>query len=209
MSYQPILLGLLLLFLTACKENKPTTVEEDTFPDFTPEQIDEMIAKDPRAQMELAKANRKQGGNQAKLIDQLEKIIKQEPDNLDNYYHLAKIYHQNYIADSSLSAAQKAIDNYSVVIQQDTNYEQGKAYYNRMLCYLAIDQPQKALADINKFVVTNQGKTPVNYWAMIAEIQLRLGLDKKACESYQNALELLQKDSLPIENMEQWNTRCS
>lgn len=209
MSYQSILLGLLIVFLTACKENKPTVAEEDSFPDFTPEQIDEMIAKNPKAQMELAKARREEGTTQTNMIEQLEKLIAQDPNNLDNYYHLGKMYHQNYIADSTTSAAKKAIENYSVVIQQAAGYEQGKVYYNRMLCYMAINEPQKALADINKFIVTNQGETPVNYWAMMAEIQLQLGEEQQACESYQNALELFQKDSLPIENIAAWKARCS
>jgi tetratricopeptide (TPR) repeat protein len=199
-------LVLLILFLTACN-SKPPATEADDFPEFTSEQLEKMMARDPKVQMQLAQGKQQQMST-GDLAEQLEKMIAQDPDNMDNYYHLGKLYHQQYITDSIPSAAQKAIDNYTVVINKEETYENGKGYYNRMLCLLALDANEQALADINKFIVINKGVTPVNYWEMLAEIQFRLGQKVKACQSFGYALEMFEKDSLPIGNQATWEERC-
>ena len=79
-------LVLLILFLTACN-SKPPATEADDFPEFTSEQLEEMMARDPKVQMQLAQGKQQQMST-GELAEQLEKMIAQDPDNMDNYYHL-------------------------------------------------------------------------------------------------------------------------
>lgn len=197
---------LLMLFLTACSSNnnKEANLGEDGFPEFTNEQLQEMIKNNPQAQAQV----QQQQSNKV-LIQKMEELLAQNPNDLNNYYHLAKLYYQNFLKDSLTTDCQKAIDLFTKVIQKDSEFEKGHAYYNRMLCYYNTNQLDAALNDIDLFVKTNKGRTPVNYLAMRAEILFKKGNKEQACIDFKSALLVAQKDSLPVENEDIWKERCS
>ncbi len=202
-------LACLLLFLTACQTGKPDTAKtDDGFPDFSEEELQEMISKSPQAQMELNKAQQQSGQSSMDMIQKIEGLIEKEPDNVGHHYMVGKLYHQEYMQDSVVDNANKGIEHYTAVLQLDPQHEEGKAYYNRMLLYLATNQLDEAMSDVNAFVKTNNKKTPVNYWTMMAEIDYRRGNQKQACLYFDKALQLFQTDSLPVENEAKWKERC-
>lgn len=195
---------LLMLFLTACT-SKETTVGEDGFPEFSEEQLQEMIKNNP--QLNGQTSIPQQNGNE-ELIRKMETLLEQNPDDLNNNYHLAKLYYQKYLKDSLVNDCQKAISLFSNVIKLDAEYEKGHAYYNRMLCYYNNNQLDAALKDIDAFVLVNKGRTPVNYLSMRAEIFFKKGNKEQACIDFKSALVVAQKDSLPVENEAIWKERC-
>ncbi len=194
---------LLMLFLTACGSDN-NKMGDDEFPEFSQEELQEMMEKSPQYH---AQKNKKL--NKDELIKKMEELLAEDPDDLDNNYHLAKLHYQKFIKDSLVQACQKAIPYFSKVIALNPEYEKGHAYYNRMLCYLHNKQFDEALADINSFVSVNKGRTPVNYLAMRAEIFYQKGNEKEACKDYKAALVVAQKDSLPVGNEAVWETRCA
>jgi len=197
----------IMLILTACQGNQQTETEEE-FPDFSDEEMQEMIANNPQAQMQLQQQQQQANNNLDNIIGRIEGELAKDPQNPKHDYHLAKLYYQKYLLDSLPTFNQKAIEHYTSVIQNEDTYEKGHAYYNRMLCYVQTQAWEKALADINQFVKVNQGRTPVNYQAMRAEIHYQRGAKEKACADYKAALVVAQQDSLPIGNEEAWKDRC-
>lgn len=192
----------LMLFLTACTSNTKPIGEED-FPEFTEEQLEEMIKNSPQI-----KGQKFQRKNVDELIKKMEKLLAENPNDLSINYNLAKLHYQKYSKDSLPETCAKAIPYFTKVIQLDATYEKGHPYYNRMLCYLYSNQLDAALADMNRFIDVNKGRTPVNYQAMHAEILFQQGKTAAACEMYVTALEIATKDSLPVENEQIWKTRC-
>lgn len=191
----------LMLFLTACHSNDKEDSGDD-FPEFSEEQLQEMLKNHPKNQANQVKSTEA-------IIEQMETLLLQDPNNLTTHYNVAKLYHQQFAKDSLEKNCLKAIEHYSHVINQDASYEKGHAYYNRMLCYLHTKQLEAALEDIDHFVEVNQKRTPVNYKIMRAEILYQQGKKQAACEDYLAALNIAQKDSLPIENEQEWLERCS
>lgn len=196
-------LGLLMLFLTGCQSNEPK-IGEDGFPEFSEEELRKMMKNNPQYQSQLA-----QSQGDAQLIQKMEELLTQSPNDLANNYNLAKLYHQKISKDSSAVFCQKAIALYSTVIKINPEYEKGHAFYNRMLCYFQNKEFDAALKDIDAFAKTNKGQTRVNYLSKRAEILFEKGEKDKACEDFRAAWKVFQKDSLPVENEEVWKERCS
>lgn len=202
------LLGLLLviLFLTAC-QGSVEEEKEDDFPEFSNEQLEAMIKASPQAQMELNKHTAPKSDN-TDFIQKMEEQLLKEPENIEIPYQLAKLYHQKLMVDTSVVNGEKAILYYTKVIASNKEYQEGKPYYNRMLCYSLLNKWDKALDDINQFEQINKGRTAVNYLVMRAEIYYQKGEKDKACQDYLAAVAVMQKDSLPIENESIWEERC-
>ncbi|BDS14525.1 tetratricopeptide repeat protein [Aureispira anguillae] len=195
-------LVVLMLFLTACTSNN-NKIGEDGFPEFSEEELQEMMKNNPKVQGQLG-----QQRNTEELIRKMQELLEQQPNDLVANYNLAKLFYQKFSKDSLQEDCQKAIPYFSRVIELDENYEKGHAYYNRMLCYLFTNQLDAAMDDINRFVAVNQGRTPVNYQSMRAEILFLQGKKEAACKYHQMALEVAQKDSLPVDNEQKWAGRC-
>lgn len=205
------LLFSLILFLTACTSGEKPQ-EEEEFPEFTSEQLQEMIKNSPQAQAEMRKAQQaeqgKQEPNNQEMIEQLEQLVQENPNDPGQWYYLAKLYYKDYNRTQGTGKLDKAIKAYSEVIKQAPTHEKGHAYYNRMLCYWKEGKLEVALADLEQFVQVNKDQTPVNHAAMKAQLLYEQENLEAACAAYQTALERWEKDSLPIENQEQWKERC-
>ncbi len=205
MSLKTSFLACLIISLTACQpydsqlENK-----EDDFPEFSQEELQQMIQNSPQAQMQMAQHQ----NSSDDLINKIEELLQQEPNNIEHNYNLAKLYYQKFMQDKSEQNCTKAIQGYSKAIQLQPDYELGKPYYNRMLCYTQIGNWEAALEDINQFEAINKGQTKVNYWAMRADILYHLDKKEAACVEYQKAHKVWETDSLPYENKETWIERC-
>ncbi|WP_156039749.1 tetratricopeptide repeat protein [Aureispira sp. CCB-QB1] len=197
---------LLMLFLTACTSNNKDEpkIGADGFPEFTEEQLQEMIKNHPKSQQPMPA---QESSNQ--IIEKMESFLAKDPDDIATNYNLAKLHYQKYMEDSLVEAIQKALPYYNKVIALQADYEEGRPYYNRMLCYLNTGEYDAALNDLDRFVAINQNRTPVNHESMRAEILFQKGLEVEACAVYQKALVRYQQDSLPIHNEKFWNKRCS
>lgn len=193
----------LMLFLTACTSIN-NGGEEDGFPEFSEEQLQEMIKNHPPAA-----AGGMQEVSTTQLIQKVEAMLAKNPKDVDNSYTLAKLYYQKYSKDSLATDCQKSIALFSNVIALEANYEKGHAYYNRMLCYYYSQDYEKAWADMEQFIAVNKDRTKVNYPFMQASILFEQGDKTKACAYYQEALTMAAKDSLPIENEQIWKERCA
>lgn len=197
---------LVMLFLTACSSNNKSTpkIGEDGFPEFSEEQLQEMMKNHPQAQKQLSPQ-----ASTNQMIQKMEAFLEKSPNDISTNYNLAKLHYQKYMQDSLASTCKKAIPYYSKVIDLQADYEEGRPFYNRMLCYLNTNQYDAALSDLDRFIAINQGRTPVNYESMRAEILFKKGNKSAACTAYQTALLRYQKDSLPIHNQELWGERCN
>jgi len=200
---------LLMLFLTACTSNNKEEQEigEDGFPEFSDEQLREMIKNNPKAQGQFPPQVPAQESTD-KMIQTMETFLEKNPNDISTNYSLAKLYYQNYIQDSVPATCQKAISFYNKIIELQADYEEGRPYYNRMLCYLSLKKYDTALTDLDHFLAINQGRTPVNHESMRAEILFKKGDKVAACITYQTALARYEKDSLPIHNERLWEDRC-
>lgn len=196
-------LGFLILFLTAYTACNNGATKDD-FPAFTTEQLNEMMKHAPQGQGAAVKQMTSE-----QMIAQLTAIVAQNPEDLDNQYTLAKLHYDQFLGDSSQQHCEQAIQYFSSIIDKDKSYAKGHAYYNRMLCYFNTGQLDKALADIDQFVVENAGRTKVNYHSMRAEILYQKGEKEQACKDFSQALVIAKRDSLPAENESVWAERCS
>ena len=196
---------LLMLFLTACTSNSKDEqkIGEDGFPEFTQEQLQDMIKSNPKAQSQLPV---QESANQQ--IQKLEAFLEKNPTDISTKYNLAKFYYQKYIADNLPATCQKSLSFYNNIIELQADYEEGRPYYNRMLCHLHLSDYDAALSDLDRFIAINQGRTPVNHESMRAEILFKKGEKAAACDIYQTALARYAKDSLPIHNDLLWAERC-
>ena len=199
-------LFLLMLFLTACSPNNKNEpkIGEDGFPEFSQEQLQDMIKNNPQAQQQML--NKKAD---EEIMKKMETTVENNPTDISANYGLAKFYHQKYMKNKSAELCEKAIASYTKVINLQADYQEGRSYYNRMLCYMSLDEYDAALSDLNQFITINQDRTPVNYESMQAEILFQQGNEAAACTAYQTALARYQKDSLPIHNELLWKDRCN
>ena len=191
-------LCLLSLFLTACLPTSNT--DEEEIPNFDKETIDRMLAQ-------------QQGGKPQQIsltamIAQAEASIANFPSDTTGWYNLAKLTYEQYLIDSSSQWLQKTITYYGQVVKLDPEYEEGRAYYNRMLAKLQAKQYDQALSDLQQFETTNQARIPINTKAMEAEILFQQGKTTAACQTYQLAQEIALRDNLPTGNEELWTVRC-
>lgn len=195
----------LMLFLTACTSNNKgeQKIGEDGFPEFSQEQLQEMIKNSPQAQQPTSPQE-----SSNKMLQQMEAFLKKNPMDISTNYNLAKLYYKKYMTDSLAEVCKKSISLYTKVIDLQADYEEGRPYYNRMLCYLNSNQYDAALSDLDQFLAINQGRTPVNHASMRAEILFQKGNKEAACTAYQTALLRYEKDSLPIHNQVLWTERC-
>jgi tetratricopeptide (TPR) repeat protein len=195
-----------MLFLTACTSNNKgeQKIGEDGFPEFSEEQLQEMIKNNPQAQPQ---ASPQQSTTQ--MIEKMEDFLQKNPSDISTNYNLAKLYYQKYLQDNLATTCKKSIYFYSKVIDLQADYEEGRPYYNRMLCHLNTNEYDAALSDLDRFISVNQDRTPVNYQSMRAEILFQKGNQTAACAAYETALARYEKDSLPIHNQELWGERCT
>lgn len=189
-----------MLFLTACASDSPK-MGEDGFPEFSDEDLQNMLKNNPEYQSKMAQ----QEGNE-QIIQKMEELLAQNPNDLASNYNLAKLYQQKPNKDST--TCQRAIDLYSKIITVNPEYEKGHAFYNRMLCYFEIKNFDAALKDIDNFAKINKNQTRVNYLSKRAEILFEKGEKDKACAVFKAAWAVFQKDSLPVENEQVWKERC-
>jgi tetratricopeptide (TPR) repeat protein len=195
-----------MLFLTACTSNNKgeQKIGDDGFPEFTQEQLREMIKNNTPAQQQSSpKASTEE------MVQKMEEFLEKNPTDISTNYTLAKLYHQKYMQDSLADFCKKSISFYSQVIDLQPDYEEGRPYYNRMLCYMNVAQYDAALSDLENFLKINQGRTPVNHESMRAELLFQKGDKSAACLTYQTALVRYEKDSLPIHNELLWENRCN
>jgi tetratricopeptide (TPR) repeat protein len=195
-----------MLFLTACTSNNKgeQKIGEDGFPEFSEEQLQEMIKNNPQAQMQKSPQE-----STEQMIQKMEVFLVKNPTDISTNYNLAKLYYQKYLKDNSAATCEKAIGFYTQVIDLQADYEEGRSFYNRMLCYLNTKQYDAALSDLERFIAINQDRTPVNYESMQAEILFQKGNTAAACTAYKTALLRYEKDSLPIHNEALWKDRCN
>lgn len=195
----------LMLFLTACTSNNEgeQKIGEDGFPEFSQEQLQEMIKNSPQAQQPTSPQE-----SSDQMLQQMEAFLEKNPMDISTNYNLAKLYYQKYMKDSLAEVCKKSISLYTKVIDLQSDYEEGRPYYNRMLCYLNSNQYDAALSDLDQFIAINQERTPVNHASMRAEILFQKGDKGAACTTYQSALLRYEKDSLPIHNQLLWLERC-
>lgn len=198
-------LFLLMLFLTACTSNNKNEpkIGEDGFPEFSEEQLQEMMKNHPQAQKQFSPKE-----STEQMIQKMETFLEKNPTDISTHYNLAKLEYQMYIKDNLVETCQKTIAHYTKVIDLQADYEEGRPYYNRMLCYLNTNQYDAALSDLDRFIAINQDRTPVNFESMRAEILFQKGNLTAACAVYQTALVRYQQDSLPIHNEALWGERC-
>lgn len=197
---------LLMLFLTACTSNNKDEqkIGEDGFPEFSEEQLQEMIKNHPQAQQQASPQQ-----STAQMIEKMEDFLQKNPTDISTNYNLAKLYYQKHLQDKLPETCKKSISFYTKVIDLQADYEEGRPYYNRMLCYLDVKAYDAALSDLDRFIAINQDRTPVNYQSMRAEILFQKGNQTAACAAYETALARYEKDSLPIHNQELWGERCT
>lgn len=195
----------LMLFLTACTSNNKgeQKIGDDGFPEFSEEQLQEMMKNHPQAQQQISPQE-----SENKIMEKMEAFLEKNPSDISTNYNLAKLYYQKYMKDSLLDACKKAMTHYTKVIDLQTDYEEGRPYYNRMLCYLNINQYDAALEDLDRFVSINQERTAVNHESMRAEILFQKGDKATACDWYQRALITYEKKQLPVHNEALWQNRC-
>jgi len=201
---------LLMLFLTACTSNNKDeqNIGEDGFPDFSEEQLQAMIKNKTQTQKQLPPQEPTQESTD-QMIQTMEEFLEKNPSDISTNYNLAKLYYQKYTQDNLPTTCQKATSFYTKIIELQADYEEGRPYYNRMLCYLHLSEYDAALSDLDRFIAINQGRTPVNHESMRAEILFKKGEKAAACNIYQAALAQYAKDSLPIHNDLLWKERCS
>ncbi|MFK7798183.1 MAG: hypothetical protein AB8E82_12070 [Aureispira sp.] len=195
-------LCLLLLFLAACQVGQQPQEEED-FPGFSAEQLDQMMKR-----QNLGASAVPQQKTIPEMIAQMEVSLAQFPDDTTILYNLAKLSYEQYQTDSSEQWLLKSVHYYSKVLELAPNYEQGRPYYNRMLIRLAQKNYDAALNDLNAFVRVNQNQIPVNHQAMRAEILFQQGQLSTACAVYQEAKLIAERDSLPTGQEALWAERC-
>lgn len=188
-----------MVILTACQSEQNTS---DEGLEISPEQLDRLI------QTQLPS-----GGPQQvtlpQLIAQMETSLAQQTGDTALLYDLAKMCYQHYRIDSGATYLQKSIDYYSQVIEIDPNHQDGRAYYNRMLAHTAAGNYELGLSDIEAFLMVNQNRTPVNYYAMQAELLYQQGNIDRACAVFEQAKGLAQKEQLPVGDTTLWLTRCA
>lgn len=187
--------------LTAC-HSASTTEDKDEFPEFSQEQLDQMLRNQAMANSTPQQVTLPQ------LIAQMEASLAQQPSDTTLLYDLAGMHYQQYTQDSSTQSAQRSVAYYTEVINLDPDFREGRAYYNRMLSRLVLGDYEAALTDIDRFVVINAGQTPVNYPAMQAELLYLKGDEAAACAKFLEALTLAERDSLPAGDTERWKQRC-
>lgn len=192
----------LLLFLAACQVGQKPQEEED-FPGFSAEQLDQMMKR-----QNLGASATPQQKTVPEMIAQMEVSLAQFPDDTTMAYDLAKLSYEQYQVDSSEQWLQKSANYYSKVLELAPHYEQGRPYYNRMLVRLVQKNYDAALKDLNAFVRVNQNKVPVNHKAMRAEILFQQGQLSAACAVYQQAKLIAARDSLPTGQEALWAERC-
>jgi len=195
-------LGFLILFLTAWSSCNNGESKED-FPEFSQEQLNEMIKNSPQGNTGGAKHMTAE-----QMLAQLTAIVAQNPEDLDNNYTLAKMHYDQFLVDSNQQHCEQAIHYFSAIINKNQSYEKGHPYYNRMLCYFNLGKMDEALTDMDQFVVENAGRTKVNYRSMRAEILYQKGEKIAACKDFLEALAVAKSDSLPVENESVWAERC-
>ena len=192
----------LLLFLTACQVGG-NTQNEDDFPEFSEEQLNEMMKR-----QNFGASAVPQQKNLPELIVQMEMAVVQFPDDTMMVYNLAKLSYEQYQADSSEQWLQKSIKYYNKVLDLDPHYEQGRPFYNLMLAQLAQKNYDVALQNLAAFVRINRNRIPVNHKAMQAEILFQRGQLSVACAVYQEAKLIAERDNLPTGQEAIWAERC-
>lgn len=189
---------LFMVILTACQSGQNTS---DEGLEISQEQLDRLI------QTQLPS-----GGPQQvtfpQLIAQMEAALVEQGGDTTLLYDLAKMCYQHYSTDSGTTYLQKSIDYYSQVIEIDPNHQEGRAYYNRMLAYAAAGNYEAGLNDIEAFVMVNQNRTPVNYYAMQAELLYQQGNIDRACAVFEQAKLLAEQEQLLVGDTTIWLTRC-
>lgn len=194
------LIGMLLLLyiLTGCQS---TPNDEEAGLELSQEQLDRLL------QSQVAKAGPKQVSF-PQIIAQMQGTLAQQPGDTALLYGLGKVHYQYYLEDSNQQLLQQCVDYYTQVLQIDPQYEEGRAYYNRMLARLALGAYDPALEDLEAFVQTNAGRTPVNHQSMQAELLYQKGELEQACAVFAAAQTVAEEEGLPIDQPERWKTRC-
>lgn len=190
---------LFMLILTACQSGQN---ESEGGLNLTQEQLDRLM------QAQSLGAGQQQV-TMSQMIGKMEAALAQQPNDTTLLYDLAKVCYDHYTSDSSTVVLQKSIQYYSRVIELDPNYEEGRAYYNRMLAHWASGNYAAGLKDIENFITVNQERTPVNYRAMQAELLYLQGNIDRACAVFEQAKLVGRRDSLPTGDTTIWVTRCA
>jgi tetratricopeptide (TPR) repeat protein len=188
-----ITLLLLILLLIACGQKKST----DGGLELTDTQLKEIIKKQPQI-------NNPGTGDAA--MQQLEMSYQSDSSNLDNVYNLAFMYCNKCVADTSFVACPKAEQYLSRVIRLKADYRQGKAYYNRALCFEHQSKLDAALQDLNRFseLNANNSKPPVNYFMKKAMLLKKMDRNREACAELKRAEK---HDTTGISQIE-WRADC-
>lgn len=191
MKYLTLLL--LILLITACGQRKPV----DDPLNLTDAQLRELMKKQPQMN---------NPGNGDAAIVQLEMSYQEDSSNLDNVYNLAFMYCNKCVADTSFEACPRAEQYLSRVIRLRADYRQGKAYYNRALCFEHQSKFEQALQDLNRFseLNANNSKPPVNYFLSKAILLKKMDRNREACAELKRAEKL---DSTGISQIE-WRAEC-
>jgi tetratricopeptide (TPR) repeat protein len=183
----------LILLLSACGTKK---TDEGSL-DLSDAQLKELMKKQPQI-------NKPGSGDAA--IQQLELSYLSDSSNLDNVYNLAFMYCNKCVADSSYVDCPKAEQYLSRVIRLKADFRQGKAYYNRALCYEHQSKFDAALQDLNRFseINANNSKPPVNYFMKKAMLLKKMDRNREACAELKRAEKL---DSTGISQIS-WRDDC-
>jgi tetratricopeptide (TPR) repeat protein len=137
----------------------------------------------------------------------LEMSYQSDSSNLDNVYNLAFMYCNKCVADTSYVDCPKAEQYLSRVIRLKADYRQGKAYYNRALCYEHQSKFDAALQDLNRFseINANNPKPPVNYFLKKALLLKKMDRSREACVELKKAEKLEKNSTAQIE----WREECA
>jgi tetratricopeptide (TPR) repeat protein len=187
-------LCLFAFLLIACGQKK----SNDGGLELTDAQLKELMKKQPQV-------NNPGTGDAA--MQQLEMSYQSDSSNLDNVYNLAFMYCNKCVADTSYVDCPKAEQYLSRVIRLKADYRQGKAYYNRALCYEHQSKFDAALQDLNRFseINANNPKPPVNYFLKKALLLKKMDRSREACVELKKAEKLEKNSTAQIE----WREECA
>jgi len=117
-------------------------------------------------------------GKKKELIATCEKLVEQEPGNVDNLYQLANAYVMNEDGNNALKTCNKIEDLIGVTEEISLQKER---------IYVIQKKPELAAAELKK-LITEFPEQEIRYISMLAESYMDAGLPDKAAEYYQQIL---------------------
>lgn len=172
---------MLVLLSVGCTSSQ----KEEDFPDFTEEQIKQMVFQDPQQAAKWMEMESQMNSKKDSTIQSTKTSIEQMPDGDTLRYEWAKQQFMIYRDNQQIEKMNTISDIYSQLIDRQILFN-GRIYYNRMLIYLEQDLYREALHDLSRFKSINKEHI-VNDPSVAAFIYYKLNQIDSACMAYDMA----------------------